>query len=298
MNFNMDLEERILQKNVPGRYTSWDLEQDDCRNEGEDDGTHNSEVELVGETSSNVERAKYNVHSMQNSNNSKSYNTGAKGIMNDYKYHKALEKQQRLLKQEQMRDILHRQVTGACLAKGEISFSRSAQIQRDRIEKSKLRDVQSSDEGSSNDDSSDSDTDSEFVNLYRKKRMEELYIQNKERAQFGEICEVTPFEFSTIIDEADPCIQVVVHLYEPTLSACEVLNRRLENVARSMAHVQFLRLQVSQASSDFDPIVLPTLMVYRAGDLVHNLIRVPDELPCGYDAKDVEQYLNLHGSVY
>eukprot|EP00814_Leptocylindrus_danicus_P017231 CAMPEP_0116041002 /NCGR_PEP_ID=MMETSP0321-20121206/24736_1 /TAXON_ID=163516 /ORGANISM="Leptocylindrus danicus var. danicus, Strain B650" /LENGTH=344 /DNA_ID=CAMNT_0003521007 /DNA_START=180 /DNA_END=1214 /DNA_ORIENTATION=- len=294
MNFNLDLEESIFQKNVPGRYTSWELEQEDCRNEGDnDDAVHNSGVEVMEKPSSIAECTNHNIGPIQSrmQNSKSSHNTGVKGIMNDYRNHKALEKQHRLLEQEQRRNILHRQVSGACLVKGEVSLSRSAQIQRERIEKSKSH-------GSFGDDSSseDEDADIEFLKLYREKRMKEVCLpKNQERAHFGEICEVSPFEFSTTIDEAGPCIYVVVHLYEPTLYACEVLNRSLEHVARSMAHVKFLRLQALQASADFDPIVLPTLMVYRAGALVQNLIRVSDELPCGYGANDLEEFLNLNG---
>lgn len=60
------------------------------------------------------------------------------------------------------------------------------------------------------------------------------------------------------------------------IPACLVLNLHLANIARDHPETKFLRAQASEldfATEDAD-VVLPTLLIYQAGDLIGNLVAV------------------------
>ncbi|BGP55976.1 hypothetical protein JCM8202_005118 [Rhodotorula sphaerocarpa] len=101
---------------------------------------------------------------------------------------------------------------------------------------------------------------------------------------FGHLSEVGMEGFVAAVEEEDPETAVVVHLYEPDIPACATLNTHLATLARQHPGTKFLRAQASevdfmQSSSEADAdVTLPTVLVYRAGDLETTWVRFDFEL--------------------
>lgn len=55
--------------------------------------------------------------------------------------------------------------------------------------------------------------------------------------------------------------------------------------------VKFLRLRSSAADSSYDPIALPTLLLYRAGEVIGCMTRVTDDIGESFTLDDVEWLL-------
>ncbi|CAE6517892.1 unnamed protein product [Rhizoctonia solani] len=144
---------------------------------------------------------------------------------------------------------------------------------------------------------------------YRRRRWREL----KERATggsagFGHLREIGVHGFVEAVENERPQTWVVVHIYELGVARCAAIDEALARLARSHVSTKFLRTRASaigfavknSGSGLFDPRVaptrrtesdeeydsdpfsqvevdtdmLPTVLVYRAGQLEHTFIRV------------------------
>ncbi|CAM9401516.1 unnamed protein product [Choristocarpus tenellus] len=143
-------------------------------------------------------------------------------------------------------------------------------------------------------DSSDDDNDDEnFLQRYRERRLQQLKVSTG-RPQFGQIREVERGDFVLAVDIEDPRTCVVVHLYEPYVAACVRMNRYLEVLACRKPLVKFLRMRSSAADGDYDPVALPTLLLYRNREVVGCVTRVTDDLGEFFTQEDVEWLLQEH----
>ncbi|KAG1727560.1 thioredoxin-like protein [Suillus paluster] len=109
--------------------------------------------------------------------------------------------------------------------------------------------------------------------------------------RFGHLREVGRGGFVSAVEREDRGVWVVVHLYESSLDRCYALDDVLARLARTYPETKFSAgsssSRVSRSKSDgmpgkfdaeeeedVDTDVLPTLLVYRDGELVHNWVRV------------------------
>lgn len=66
-------------------------------------------------------------------------------------------------------------------------------------------------------------------------------------------------------------------------------------LAAKQPTVKFLRLRSSAAEGgDYDPVALPTLLLYRAGEVVGCMTRVTDDIGDNFTQEDVEWLLQEH----
>ncbi|CEL54798.1 Phosducin-like protein OS=Bos taurus GN=PDCL PE=2 SV=1 [Rhizoctonia solani AG-1 IB] len=161
---------------------------------------------------------------------------------------------------------------------------------------------------------------------YRRRRWREL----KERATggsagFGHLREIGVHGFVEAVENERPQTWVVVHIYELGLSRCAAVDESLARIARSHVSTKFLRTRASaigfavlnsgsglfdpraaparvtdsdeENGSDASPSVnvdvdmLPTVLVYRGGQLEHTFIRVDWEAGQG----GIQNLLINHG---
>ncbi|GAA5931606.1 hypothetical protein JCM3775_006900 [Rhodotorula graminis] len=209
-----------------------------------------------------------------------SKNTGVKGVREDYREHLAQQQQQQ------------RQGADAMLAK---------QTQRKMVI-SLAADANSRDEADGDDD--------ELAAL-RRRRLAELQGSAERTGRnggrtFGHLREVGMEQFvQAVEDEADETA-VVVHLYEPELALCALLNSHLAALARVYPATKFVRAQASEVdfmSSDLDADTLPTVLVYRRGELETTWIRFDLDLEGAVlrdgerGRKQVEEMLSNAGAI-
>ena len=74
---------------------------------------------------------------------------------------------------------------------------------------------------------------------------------------------------------------IIVHISDDGIEACQLMNEALTELAEKHLFVQFLAVHPDDIQSDFDSDVLPSLLVYRNGDLVESLIKVCHRNPGG-----------------
>lgn len=167
------------------------------------------------------------------------------------------------------------------------------------------------------------------------------------KGRFGHLREVGERTFVQAVEAEDPHVWVVIHIYDPSLDRCAVLDETLSRLARMYPSTKFLRARAGALGfatsrpktqggnflsarppfslrrtpsrkilvpggyrsddeddeedseeersddgwddDDVDTDVLPTLLVYRGGELIHSWIRVDWEANMG-----VEELLKKH----
>uniref|UniRef100_A0A8C0ZSC0 Phosducin domain-containing protein n=1 Tax=Castor canadensis TaxID=51338 RepID=A0A8C0ZSC0_CASCN len=130
--------------------------------------------------------------------------------------------------------------------------------------------------------------DEEFLQQYRKQRMEEMRQQLHKGPQFRRVFEISSGEGSTLI---------MVHIYEDGIPGTEAMNGCMICLATEYPAVKFCRVKSSVigASSRFTRNALPALLIYKGGELIGNFVRVTDQLGEDFFAVDLEAFLQEFG---
>ncbi|PWN25590.1 hypothetical protein BDZ90DRAFT_234032 [Jaminaea rosea] len=192
-------------------------------------------------------------------------------------------------------------------------------------------------------DSDDLDEDAEAVSAFRRARILELQggqgtsassSQRAATATYGQLLEVDGDEYASQIDDVPIGTSVVVHIYSHLSPTCHTLCSSLSSLAQLHPATKFLQVPAWQIGfglssssaarlSDDDEeeeseatlhrraeaieqeaaAVTPTILIYRDGQLVANLVRV-DLIPReeggvgnGAEEEVVLRCLRLHGAV-
>eukprot|EP01029_Cantina_marsupialis_P028965 TRINITY_DN778261_c0_g1_i1.p1 TRINITY_DN778261_c0_g1~~TRINITY_DN778261_c0_g1_i1.p1 ORF type:complete len:260 (-),score=74.08 TRINITY_DN778261_c0_g1_i1:168-947(-) len=198
-------------------------------------------------------------------------NTGAKGVLADYKRHQAMK---------------------------QMEFERAhMQSQRNMsIQARKFRDVEEEKEVDSSelDSDFDDDSDDDFMRQYREKRMQEMK-SNMFGQNFGKIQFCSASEYVDEVNSADPSVFVVGHCYEDFLPASRVVNNELRVIAKKYPGVKFVAFQPSDLIR-LDHIILPAFLINKGGNQVETIPRIQDEIGTEViTADDLEWLLNKHG---
>ena len=286
-----DLEDSILKQNVPGRWSTHESGVIDIRN---DDAEEVSDVEedAVPQTEDDAlfEHARYLSNAdvpepirrgILNERQKKS-KTGVKGVLADYKAACELDKAQREATAKYRAAVLTRMTEGSKLSQEE-----SIQLIQQRTQKKIHRD----EDGLNDLDDEEPDSDEEaFLEELRKTRLREM-MGNMNKPMFGNVREVSSADFLEEIDSEDVRVLVIVHLYEPSVNSCTRMNRFIEEIARSMSSIKFLRMHASRNEIELDRMTLPILNIYRGGKSVTVLAGIAEELGEYFVKEDVEWLL-------
>ncbi|XP_033821213.1 phosducin b [Periophthalmus magnuspinnatus] len=133
---------------------------------------------------------------------------------------------------------------------------------------------------------------------YRKRCMQEMHEKLSIGPRFGGVHELENGDaFLEVIEKEHHSTLVVVHIYKLGLKSCEDLNHCLDCLATEYPTVKFCRINAvsSGASERFSDDVLPTLLVYKAGELIGNFLACTQHLNQEFFATDVEAFLNSYG---
>lgn len=276
-----DLEDKILKKNVPGRYSTFWHEEHNVKNQNEYSSHHIHHELLLNENKTFRE-------SNQVATNKSSVNTGIKGILSDYRSHQDDMKLRNKKQLATKMDEYLRVARGSELKLGEQSISISSITKAD---------------GDNNHDGA-SDSDSEFnaddsiLSSYRFRRFQELR-QVFSFPSFGYITELQDAdEFSQVIDDADSRVYCIFHLYDNSVAQSKLMNEHIKQIARTLNHCRFFRIEVIKLFEfPFDACGLPSLLVYKNGVEVANLTpiteRFENPIKNGYrfTVEDIEKVL-------
>ena len=261
-----DLEDSILKQNVPGRWSTHDgNRKDDLRQEDLDE---NFEVEddTIPQTEEEVlfDHARYLANAdvpepirrgILNDRMGKS-KTGVKGVLADYEAACELSKAQRVATAEFRKAVL------TTIAEG--SKMTAQDCMKVLLQNDLKKAQRDSDDSEIDDEDEIEEEGEEFLEVIRKNWLREK-MGSCNKPQFGNVKEVGSEDLIEEIDCVDPRVVVIVHLYEPSISSCTRMNRYLEEIARKMTGIKFLRMHASKNGIELDRMTLPILNIYHGG---------------------------------
>lgn len=134
---------------------------------------------------------------------------------------------------------------------------------------------------------------------------------------FGHLREVDERGYVSAIDNEHADVPIVIHIYSKAVAQCNLLTSSLASLARQYPRTKFLQVQAAaigfgkQTNNDdededeeydeYNPKtleILPTVLIYRAGKLVANLVRVDlDPLWNQGREQDVRGLLEGYGAL-
>ncbi|KND00696.1 uncharacterized protein SPPG_03817 [Spizellomyces punctatus DAOM BR117] len=195
--------------------------------------------------------------------------TGPKGVMADYKFHQRQERARRELKQQN------------AVSKYESKALKSGWLARQLASEETPQN-----QGASADDISaeelleelENEEEDEYIKEYRLKRLLEL-AQNAQRPRFGTVVDLqSADDYLSAIDDEDPSVTVLIHLYQPRIEACRTANTLMDLLAQRHSHTKFCRILSHVADEGFDQVALPAMLAYVGGELKATVMRVLDEV--------------------
>lgn len=138
----------------------------------------------------------------------------------------------------------------------------------------------------------------DFLQQFQKRRMQEMLAMSGVEPKFGEVISLkNGDDFLTSIDNEHKSVTVIIHIYEDKYRACKSMNKCIIKLAKEYPSVKFCKILSSVAglSKNFKTVALPTLIVYKNGQVIGNFIRLGDEFGEDFYSSDVEGYLIEHG---
>ncbi|XP_062067233.1 phosducin [Lepus europaeus] len=140
--------------------------------------------------------------------------------------------------------------------------------------------------------------DENCLRKYRRQCMQDMHQKLSFGPRYGFVYELeTGEQFLETIEKEQKITTIVVHIYEDGIKGCEALNSSLTCLAAEYPMVKFCKIKASNtgAGDRFSSDVLPTLLVYKGGELISNFISVAEQFAEEFFAGDVESFLNEYG---
>ncbi|XP_069486432.1 phosducin-like protein 2 [Ambystoma mexicanum] len=126
--------------------------------------------------------------------------------------------------------------------------------------------------------------DEKAIAIYRQQRLQEWKSLQKKQV-FGELIEIPGDQYVKEVTNAREGIWVVIHLYRSCIPMCSVLNNHLSLLARKFPETKFLKANVNSCIQNYHDIFLPTLVVYKNGQIMGKFIGCNE---CGGTNLEVE----------
>jgi len=95
---------------------------------------------------------------------------------------------------------------------------------------------------------------------------------------FGTFDRLSKAEWTEAIKHTHELVYVICHLYENDVKACTKLNLCFENLCKSFPHVRFCRVRSTEAIPGYKRVGLPSLIIYKGGDMVKSFVRVTSSI--------------------
>ncbi len=116
-------------------------------------------------------------------------------------------------------------------------------------------------------------------------------------ARYGEVREICKPDWIAEVTEGSNDTPVVVHLFENSVLSCSILSQALIGVAKKFPSVKFLCIRSTSAIENYPDYNLPTIFVYKNGELTAQLIGLKELGSKRTTALDLEWWLAKKGIV-
>lgn len=199
-------------------------------------------------------------------------NTGPKGVIRDWQRYKQLETEQRNHQELEKLELIKKLSITSRTNKEDEEAKQQQQLDEE------LAELMSDD----------------FLLEYQKKRIAEMLAITGNLPTFGMVTELNSGdEFLKTVDSEQKSVTVIIHVYNQKLPACNKMNGALNELASQYTHVRFCKMLSSVAglSKTFKSNGVPALLVYKAGNMIGNFVRITDDLSDEFNSSDVESFL-------
>ncbi|KAG0311945.1 hypothetical protein BGZ97_011546 [Linnemannia gamsii] len=219
-------------------------------------------------------------------------NTGPKGVLADQKYHQQQQLQERLSNQQAY--------NARMLAKAPTTTTFREDQARERREKKAQGLLDKDDEADAEKEDAEDAEEKAILDRIRINRLKDMSWAAQKNAAggpggaggkkvFGSLMEMNAAQYVSAIDSEKKDVTVVIHIYSEFNPASKKLDGCLIHLAGRYATTKFIRIKAREV--DFDEEVCPTVLVYRAGDLIANLVMISYELSDDFDSAELEELL-------
>ncbi|KAK9892638.1 hypothetical protein WA026_021016 [Henosepilachna vigintioctopunctata] len=246
-----------------------------CSSSEDEVDSENSETETSKKIGKNEETP--SEHPEINSWEGTSTNTGPKGVIKDWQRFKQLETEKRSYNEKEKIALMKKLTLTVRSALDEEKETAA-------LEDPDLHEL----------------LDDEFLLSYQKKRMQEMLEQTNHNIKFGELISLsTGQEFLDVIDKESKSVKIIIHIYENNVEACRTMNNCLKNLCKIYINVKFCTIVSSKVgmTNKFKRDGVPALLVYKAGNLIGNFVKLSDELGEDFLSEDVQDFLVQHGML-
>lgn len=247
-----------------------------CSSDSEDEGNDSADSDKESEDVKCVRNEPEISEPSFSKWNGTASNTGPKGVMQDWQRYKELQADKRQAQEREMLKLLEK-ISLTC--RSSLDEEKQKLTQTDPELADLLAD--------------------EFLLEYQRERMKEM-LAKAEKLCFGTVHNLeSAEEFLEAIDNEDKYVTVIVHIYEESIRGCTAMNGCLISLAQDYPNVKFCKILGSTAglSKHFKKEGVPALLIYKAGHVIGNFVRVTDHLGDDFYEADVEQFLIEHGML-
>lgn len=199
-------------------------------------------------------------------------NTGPKGVIKDWQRFKQLETEKRESEEREKLELLKKLSISARSTQEDAKAKEQEQFDEE------LAELMSDD----------------FLLQYQKKRMAEMLAAAGKLPTFGTLVDIlNGDDFLQSVDEEQKTVTIVIHIYDRHDAACKNMNKALSELATEYNNVKFCKFMSAAAglSTFFKSNGVPALLVYKAGQVIGNFVRVTDDLSDEFSSSDVEGFL-------
>ncbi|XP_065520591.1 phosducin-like protein 2 [Lathamus discolor] len=117
------------------------------------------------------------------------------------------------------------------------------------------------------------EADREAIEKYRQQRLQEWKCLQR-RQKYGELREICGEQYVKEVTNAPEDVWVIIHLYRSSIPMCLLVNKHLSLLARKFPEVKFLKAAVNSCIQNYHDSCLPTLLVYKTGEIKSRFIGV------------------------
>jgi len=301
----------LLQKNAPGRYSTWNEYNETSTSRGDDEIDDDNDTTYIDQalsatappaTATSICTTTCQDYGQgQVQGQGQSSNTGVKGVLSDHRHAKALEKIELANDIQQRKEAFRKATEAAWMMPGEESISISAMRMKERqsrgcgetvVVSEQMKHMNLENSSEEDDDDSFDDDDDDFMKVYYQQRMTQMSASASvpPRATYGSVTELNDLiHFSNVIDETNPDTHCVFHIYEydnynehgctdsdrdgvpVRIPCCQLMNEHLDQLSHELQHTRFFRLRAHKVKENFDPVGFPCVLIYKNGKEVANL---------------------------
>lgn len=122
-------------------------------------------------------------------------------------------------------------------------------------------------------DLEDEDSDEErILQSYRDRRLEQLKADAM-RVKYGPgIKYISSVDWKMEVTQAPADIYVIVHLFQQSIEACEVINDRLMELSGKFRTTKFVKCKATDAIKNYPDEKCPTILVYKDGKVLKQFV--------------------------